>query len=252
MPKLLFCLAISVCLPLMAAPESAFDGLGGAPLKGGVADLLRAAEPESPPADPGSAPAANDEPSQIDPKLLERLLQQEPGAGGEDLGKPAGNPLDGIQAKMQRAETLIGARDVSGKVGTVQQQVVDDLDELIKKAEEQCKNNQSSKPGKLSDKQASQRSKPQPGSKPGSKAGPPQQANQNSRSAAKTSSTRLGETNATGGGGRPPEELMKEVWGRLPARLREQMLQSSPDEFLPEYREAIEAYYRELAAEPVK
>ncbi|QDU87570.1 hypothetical protein Pla175_09350 [Pirellulimonas nuda] len=245
LPAGVLTLAVLACvLPspwACAAPESAFGGLGGAPLEGGVADLLRATEPEAPPADADAPPA-------IEPGLLERLLQGGPAEGGEDLGQPAANPLDGIQSKMQRAESLINARDVSGDVGKVQQQVVDDLDELIKKAEEQCKNCQSGKPGKPGEKQASQRSKPKPGSKPG----PPQQANQNSQAPAKTSSTRLGDSNATGSGGRPPEELMKEVWGRLPARMREQMLQSSPDEFLPEYREEIEAYYRELAAEPVK
>lgn len=248
MRKLLLITAVLVCPTVYAAPESAFDGLGGAPLDGGVANLLRdleAPNSETPdseapdklaPAKPknsGASPA-------LDPGVLERLLQQ--GAeGGEDLGQPAANPLLGIQSNMQKAETLIGAGDISGNTGKVQQRVVDDLDELIKKAEEQCKNSQSGQPDKPGKKQASQRSKP------GSKPGPPQQASQQAQSGAKTSSTRLGKTQATGDGGRPPEELMKEVWGRLPARLREQMLQSSPDEFLPEYREEIEAYYRELA-----
>ena len=44
-------------------------------------------------------------------------------------------------------------------------------------------------------------------------------------------------------------ELMKNLWGQLPVRDRNQLLQSAPDEFLPKYELLIEQYYRRLAEE---
>ena len=41
--------------------------------------------------------------------------------------------------------------------------------------------------------------------------------------------------------------VIKQVWGELPEKERQQMLQSSVEEFLPKYAELIEQYYRRLA-----
>ncbi|MFV0445184.1 MAG: hypothetical protein ACK5Q5_16530 [Planctomycetaceae bacterium] len=43
--------------------------------------------------------------------------------------------------------------------------------------------------------------------------------------------------------------LATAVWGHLPDREREQMMQAYDDEFLPEYAELVESYYEALAAE---
>jgi hypothetical protein len=40
---------------------------------------------------------------------------------------------------------------------------------------------------------------------------------------------------------------MKDTWGHLPARAREQMLQNPPERFLPQYELMIERYYKRLA-----
>ena len=45
------------------------------------------------------------------------------------------------------------------------------------------------------------------------------------------------------------DEMVKALWGQLPARSREQMLQSFTDEFLPKYELEIEQYYRRLSEE---
>jgi hypothetical protein len=44
-------------------------------------------------------------------------------------------------------------------------------------------------------------------------------------------------------------ELIKQLWGHLPEREREQMLQSFSGEFLPKYELELEKYYRKLAEE---
>jgi len=45
------------------------------------------------------------------------------------------------------------------------------------------------------------------------------------------------------------KSLLKDSWGHLPAHAREQMLQNSPEQFLPQYELMIERYYRRLAEE---
>jgi hypothetical protein len=41
--------------------------------------------------------------------------------------------------------------------------------------------------------------------------------------------------------------LVKDLWGRLPERQREELLQPLSEEFLPEYAAEIEEYFRVLA-----
>ena len=43
------------------------------------------------------------------------------------------------------------------------------------------------------------------------------------------------------------EYLMKEIWGQLPPRIREQLLHSRTDQFLPQYEQIIADYFRRLA-----
>ena len=42
-------------------------------------------------------------------------------------------------------------------------------------------------------------------------------------------------------------QMMKRVWGHLPARNREQMQSSISEEFLPKYERLIGQYYSRLA-----
>ncbi len=120
--------------------------------------------------------------------------------------------------------------------------------------EKQCNscNSQSDKPSE--GKQGSKRSQPkQASSQP--KSGKPSQgkpSQSQSSSAAQQSTMRLGSADAAEVQGRSTEQLMKEAWGHLPERLREQMLQGSSGEFLPKYREEIERYYQRLAEEEAR
>ena len=44
-------------------------------------------------------------------------------------------------------------------------------------------------------------------------------------------------------------DVLKGVWGLLPERQREQMLQSYEEQFLPKYEQMIADYFRSLAEE---
>jgi hypothetical protein len=43
------------------------------------------------------------------------------------------------------------------------------------------------------------------------------------------------------------ERLMKEVWGKLPPRIRQKLLNASDEKYLPEYEDRIREYFRRLS-----
>ena len=43
---------------------------------------------------------------------------------------------------------------------------------------------------------------------------------------------------------------MKDLWGKLPERQREELLQPLSEEFVPEYAADIEEYFRTMAESP--
>ncbi|MEN1679000.1 MAG: hypothetical protein AAGJ46_05375 [Planctomycetota bacterium] len=239
--------ALTVVLgTLFAERSSAAVGRTTVPsgsLTDGLDGLLDSLPPEEPTPQPEKAPAA-----------------------GEDLGAKPEAPLKRIEAGMSKAQRLIAKDAASGVASRAQEQVISDIEELIKQAEQQCQqcNNPSSgssagKPKPSAGRQASQRSQPKPGEGKGQKPGEQQQAGakpgqgekqQQGQAEGQRSTERLAAAAASGAEARPPAELMKEVWGRLPARVRERMLESASDEFLPEYRGDIEQYFRRLAEQP--
>jgi hypothetical protein len=165
---------------------------------------------------------------------------------GEDIGQPRGAlSLERVRADMQRAQSMIAAKNAGAgapnlkQAGDVQQQVVTQLDKLIAELSKQCKNcngssssSQSQKPG--------QSSKKKPGGKPATMPG-------RGQTAARDSTDRLGPANRRPLDQGDVERMVKDLWGHLPERSREQMIQSFSEEFLPEYELEIEEYYRRLS-----
>lgn len=251
-------MAIGLTNGLPAAPTDG-GGLGGAASPGmsddllleGLDDLLGDAEP-APKAEQPSVPRGADAPSWLpNRKELDRLMKESLdgppslGPGGEDVGE---SPLVTVRSRMDEAGRLIAAGDSGSRTRPAQDEVIRRLDELIKKMEQQCQNCQSGQPQQGQQKQQTKRSKPsqanQQAAKPGKPSGKPSDA------AAQQSSMRLTQAEAAAAAERRQAEIIKRVWGRLPERLREQMLQSTSDEYLPEYRAEIERYFERLAEEP--
>ncbi|MEM9185817.1 MAG: hypothetical protein AAGB00_04900 [Planctomycetota bacterium] len=176
------------------------------------------------------------------------------------------NPLERIASGMAAAKQLIASRGAPAETKRVQERVVTELDELIKQAEKQNpppsgapSQSQQAKDQQGKQRQQSQRSQPKPGEQAGGRepsnrqgGKPGRQAGDAKGSQGKSdqSRERLARAAAQSADGRPPQELVKEVWGRLPQRIREQMLESSSDEFLPQYRKEIERYFQRLAEQP--
>ncbi|HJS08734.1 MAG TPA: hypothetical protein VJ809_13785, partial [Pirellulales bacterium] len=134
---------------------------------------------------------------------------------------------------------LLRERATLAQAGETQQQVVAQLDALIEELSKQC----NCQGGKPSDKppSPSQRSQAKPG-KSGSKPG-------RGNAPARDSNTQLTEKASRPVDKAELEELVKQLWGHLPERQREQMLQSFSDEFLPKYELEIEQYYQRLSEE---
>jgi hypothetical protein len=198
--------------------------------------------------------AAHDAPTQpaqddLDAELLKDLGKALPNDVGEDIGKastsddPSG-PLERIESQMRSAQRLLTDRDASGQVSRLQAAIVEDLDALIKEA--QRRQRQSRQGGKSPTGSQRSESRPQ-----GSSAG--QSGREGDQPAGdSTDELRPGESGgATAADLRAMrEQVFKNLWGHLPERVREQMLQSQDDEFLPKYELEIEQYFRRLAEDP--
>ena len=48
------------------------------------------------------------------------------------------------------------------------------------------------------------------------------------------------------------DAVVKEVWGHLPDKLRQQVTQYYKEEFMPKYSELLKQYYSSLANVPMK
>jgi len=156
---------------------------------------------------------------------------------------PATQSLARVQSSMQQAQTMLTQTGASGQSAStplaspVQQEILSDLDKLIAELSKQCQccNGQCNQPPKPDQN-------PKPGKKIGAAAG-------HGRTAARDSTDRLDSSSAKPVDKGEINEMAKALWGHLPERSREQMLQSFSDEFLPKYQLEIEQYYRRLSEE---
>ena len=151
-----------------------------------------------------------------------------------------------VRSSMEQAQSLLAGSaaadkaDVAKLAAPVQKQVISDLDKLIAELSKQCQccNGQC---------QGGQCDQPKPGQDP--KPGKSGSASGSGRTAARDSTDRLDKSTAKPVDKGEVNEMVKALWGNLPERDRQQMLQSFSDEFLPKYELEIEQYYRRLSEE---
>ena len=153
------------------------------------------------------------------------------------------DPLAYIGQEMQELESIITQSAKRIRTEQLQQRVIEDLSKLIEQAQQQRSAQQSSsqkdKKQQTGKRQSVQQSKANSAGSPGKDSNKP----------ARDSTDRMGKAEDA----RPDPELvkgmMKDTWGNLPQRAREEMLQNSPERFLPQYELMIERYYKRLAEE---
>lgn len=142
-------------------------------------------------------------------------------------------PVVEIIQLMRQAETRLADQDAGVSTQRVQAQIVADLGRLIEQARGQAGSAGSQQSGS-----SQVGTKPEPGEGRGG--------------AAPSGTASTGSQQSPHG--EPPDparirQWMQRLWGELPDRQREQMLQSPPEEFLPAYERLIETYFRRLATE---
>ncbi len=232
---------VTVANLAQAAPAP--DATGSESLGGQLLDDLpgsTAEPPSNPPAaeqiDPNLVPP--DPEIRFHPLRFDDVGRQE----GRDAGQPS-RPMHLVRAgqNMAQAEALLRKRATIAQAGQAQAEVVAQLDQLIAELSKQC-NCSGSKP---SDKPPlpSQRSHAKPG-KSGSKAGRGKAPARDSNDDLSGTANKPAESDQ-----RDLNEIVKHLWGHLPEREREQMMQSFSDEFLPKYELEIEQYYERLSEE---
>ncbi|MHB1035179.1 MAG: hypothetical protein ACYC35_10500 [Pirellulales bacterium] len=153
--------------------------------------------------------------------------------------EPAGEPeaLARIAGRMREVEALMGEAKSGQPTQSLQAEIVSDLDKLIQAAcrrggqagagaakPQASPGKGSAKPPKIQDQGPSGKSKGGPG------AGDAPQA----KSPARVDMRQM-------------QGLIKQLWGHLPPKAREQVSQSSVEQFLPKYELLIEQYFKTLA-----
>lgn len=172
-------------------------------------------------------PSNEGKPTVLDERLLDQL--------GEDIGetKPVKDDwLSRVIRHMKDAEGLLEERSEASRASESQSEALTNLDTMIAELTQrknQCQGGECKKPG-----QPKPGENPKPSGKPGKS---PTQTGSNSTNADADLSTELAAA----------EELVKDLWGKLPERQRQQILQPLSEEFLPKYASEIEAYFRALA-----
>jgi hypothetical protein len=208
----------------------------------GLLDLLN--EPGKKPAEP----SPSRQPRNVNP--APDFKPADVGLDGEDLGENSANPLESVRQSMLIAAGLLqrGATDASTQ--ELQSGIVQRLDELINQLEQNR-----SPPNRSSSKQ--EQSEPQPSNE--QEQNPQSQSRQQERKQGPPETPELAESrpnsqNPGQSGTAPtvevdladPRALQQNVWGHLPERMRTQMQSRMVEQFLPSYREQIEAYFKAL------
>jgi hypothetical protein len=222
--------------PGKPTPEQSRQYTGLSEQQGRLADILsQSVEQTNPNTEPPEKPSP-----QIKPTYLtlvdERQLKRELGAAAE---KEDDNPLAEIARQMRDAQRRIARLDSGPATQQLQRQIVDDLDRLIEQARKssgQCQSQSQS----TSPKSPTGSPRPQPNAR--TTQHPNKNPPTNTSTHTDKPARRKPDAAAT-------QAIMKRLWGTLPERQREQMLQSPVEEFPPKYELEIEDYFRRLSEE---
>ncbi|HEY2251928.1 MAG TPA: hypothetical protein VGH74_12740 [Planctomycetaceae bacterium] len=229
-------LTIALCLifacesPVFAAPES--DG-----------DADQTTEKQAKPDPDPKSVDVDDEPVK---SVLETLAETD-----KEIDR-----LERAIEGMRSAQKRISAADTSGDTQKIQNQVVKDLQDLLAmlKKQQSRKRGQSQNQKRDQDQQQSERQKMQKdqtdpqnsgSKKKPEKSGDPRDGRRNQGKSAdsqeRTDAARVIEEKAR------RAQMIKDVWGHLPPHVREAMLNSVSEKYLPKYEELVKKYYEALA-----
>ncbi len=188
-------------------------------------------------------------PADLDDELLKGL------GDGEDIklgGKPAdeeangdaNNPLGELERQMRDVETRIAEAQSDETTQRIQNKIVEDLSRIIKELQKRKKSSSSSS-SKQNQQTAEREKVDQPDASEQAEAAGGQDAASNQP--AKDSSDMMSQRKSESPDAAQLGDALKDIWGQLPAHLRQQMEQYAKEELLPKYELQIEEYFRALA-----
>lgn len=202
-------------------------------LDSGLLDDLEGLSPDS---GPDSTAAGDRRESDLDADLADQLLEGDDIGMGDDV-----DPLTRIARRMQVAQERIRTKRTAATTQRVQKQIIDELAKLIEEARKsQCK--------------GGDQGQPQMGQPNQKKSGDPKAGDSESRKPADdsrpTKSTdRVDKAESAESSATRRRALVKEIWGQLPERVRNEIPNTGDEEFLPKYADVIEDYFERLANE---
>ncbi|MBX7168441.1 MAG: hypothetical protein K1X74_19045 [Pirellulales bacterium] len=242
---LVICCLLAGQAPAIPAAGDALDDQLLEGLDDALDDAVKKPQAQPPRANP---PAATEQQPPTPAKPGESPLDQQllEGLEGGESSSAEGNPLLQLGQRMQQVQQRIGQAQTDESTQALQNQIVSDLDALIREARRNAQQSQSK--SRNSQNQGSQRSQVKPGEpQSGSGEGAPGEPGEGQ---AQESTERLGPNDALAPNMEEMQGLIEGLWGQLPERLREQMRQSAAERFLPQYQTQIEQYFRRLVETP--
>ena len=205
---------------------------------------------------PAATSAADPKPTSVDDDLVNPAAPEKVREADEEIDR-----LERAIAGMRSAQNRISAADTSGETQKIQGQVVKDLQDILALLKKQQNRQQSQSQNKRRDQnqQQSERQKMQKdqtdpqnsgsrnsGSQKNSDAsGDPRDARRNGGKSA-DSQERTDPARAAAELARRTQ-MIKDVWGHLPPHVREAMLNSVSEKYLPKYEVLVKKYYEALA-----
>jgi hypothetical protein len=245
---------------------------------------------DDPPPDPGDAPVRLKKKNKPDAANPDKPAPAKPPAGEEKDKKPKdqpkeeepkGNPepdqpeqdekevLQRVGKNMRSVEERLGNKELNEGTRQLQEDILKDLDSLIRMSQQQDNNDSSSDSSSSPDMGSKPSGSRQQGKQQAKSGGRRQQKNQMAKGRQKSGGQMQNGKdggqqqdqmannqggNEGGGGGRSGDgpdknaDLYKDIWGHLPEALRAEMnAYSNPQPFMNKYDDLIKKYYTTIA-----
>lgn len=212
-------------------------------LTSGLLDLVE--EPAAAPTNnPPENPTARPTPAEV-------------GLEGEDLGEQSENPLAAVRQSMliaadylQRGHTDAGTQQLQADIVRRLDDVIEQIDAAARQASLQRRSASSQRDSSTRESEQSSTSEPPQSEKATSQSlTGAEQERERPAEAAEPVGDQPGGTGAAANSQvdlSDPRALQHSVWGQLPEQVRKQMQSRMVEQFLPSYREQIEAYFEAL------
>jgi hypothetical protein len=148
--------------------------------------------------------------------------------------------------KMRDVQSRVNKTDTGRETQQLQKQILSDLDSLIQATRQQQQRQQRQKPQQQPHPQQQQSPQQKP-SDPQQPSSTDQPAPDGRRSDGQESATQTSQAKAAASQAAQRQVILQQVWGHLPERLRERVLNMKDDRYLPKYEGLIRRYFEALA-----